>query len=344
MKKCKVMVTGVGGASGMGTVKSLLKVKNIAVVAADINPLAAPLYWVHEKALLPPANKENYLDKLIETIKQKEIDVIIPNTSEEMFPIATEKENIEKHTKLLISPPDPIKTANDKLEAYHALNRSGIPIVKTKLIKNEVDLAEAIAEFSFPIVIKPRISRGGRGLFICEDLAEALRCFQKLRKMLPFSDTFFRSKQTTQIICQEFLPGIEYDVNLLLDKQANVVACVPMKAERWDVHHQLREIVTEHNEEIEQLTLNATRALDLIGPIDVEIRQDSEGKPKILEINPRTGGDVELATAAGCNIPFLTTKLSLGENVEYKDFHEDVILTRFIGFQTMRKDEILSID
>jgi carbamoyl-phosphate synthase large subunit len=344
MKRCKVMVTGVGGASGMGTVKSLLKVKNITVVAADMNPLAAPLYWAHEKTLLPPANRENYIDKLIEVIKQREVDVVIPNTSEEMFPIAIQKENIEKYAKLMISRPDSIKMANDKLEAYHTLSNSGIPAVKTKLVKNEVDLAEAIAEFSFPVVIKPRISRGGRGLFVCEDLADASSYFHKLKKILPFSDMFFRSKAATQIICQEYLSGIEYDINVLLGKQANVVACVPMKVKRWDVHHQLREIVTEHNNEIEQLTVNATIALDLIGPIDVEIRHNSEGKPKILEINPRTGGDVELATAAGCNIPYLTIKLSLGEDVEYTDFSEDVFLTRFIAFQTMKKDEIPTIN
>ncbi|MDY6865674.1 MAG: ATP-grasp domain-containing protein [Halobacteriota archaeon] len=340
MNKTRVMVTGAGGASGLGTIKSLLRIDEVEIIGVDLNPLAVGLYISHKKALLPRANSKEFISKLIEVLKREKVDVLIPNTSEEMYPIAKNIEEIKRHTSIIVSEPESIKIADDKLRAHDHLTRKNIPVVRTISVKDEVDIAKAIGELSLPIAIKPRISRGGRGLFICSDLEEVSRSFKMLREMMPFSDTFFGSEESDQIICQEHLPGTEYDVNILLNEDSEVVANVPMKAWRWDVHHQLRDIVTEHNKEVQSLAEKATKSLNLKGPIDVEMRFDKDEGLKILEINSRTGGDVELASAAGCNIPHLTSKLSLGEDLKYIDFNDDVVLTRFIGFQTIKRSEI----
>jgi len=340
VKKIRVMVTGAGGASGLGTIKSLLKIDDVEVIGADLNPLAVGLYLAHKKALLPKANSKEFISRLIEVINEEKVDVLIPNTSEEMYPIATNIEEIKKHTSIVVSGPGDIEIADDKLSAHDYLASKDIPVVRTISVKDEVDIAKAIGELSLPIAIKPRISRGGRGLFICNNLEEVSRSFKQLKEMMPFSDTFFGSDENDQIICQEHLPGTEYDVNILLNEDSDVVANVPMKAWRWDVHHQLRDIVTEHNKEVQSLAEKATKSLNLKGPIDVEMRFDEDEKLKILEINSRTGGDVELASAAGCNIPHLTAKLSLGEDLKYVDFNDDIVLTRFIGFQTIERSEI----
>jgi len=57
------------------------------------------------------------------------------------------------------------------------------------------------------------------------------------------------------------------------------------------------------------------RALDLEGCSMVEFRRDVEGAPFLMEINPRMGGSVSLATEAGINFPLLLRSWALGLTV-----------------------------
>ncbi|MDY6931386.1 MAG: biotin carboxylase, partial [Halobacteriota archaeon] len=66
MNKTRVMVTGAGGASGLGTIKSLLRIEDVEVIGADLNSLAVGLYFAHKKVLLPKANSNEFISKLIE--------------------------------------------------------------------------------------------------------------------------------------------------------------------------------------------------------------------------------------------------------------------------------------
>jgi len=47
------------------------------------------------------------------------------------------------------------------------------------------------------------------------------------------------------------------------------------------------------------------RAMDLEGCSMVEFRRDAQGQPVLMEVNPRMGGSVGLAIAAGVNFPGL---------------------------------------
>lgn len=57
MKRCKVIITGAGGASEMGTIKSLLKVKNIKIVAG-YESFGSTALLSTGKVVLLPAHKE----------------------------------------------------------------------------------------------------------------------------------------------------------------------------------------------------------------------------------------------------------------------------------------------
>jgi predicted ATP-grasp superfamily ATP-dependent carboligase len=58
------------------------------------------------------------------------------------------------------------------------------------------------------------------------------------------------------------------------------------------------------------------RAMDLEGSSMVEFRRDREGRAVLMEVNPRIGGSVGLAIAAGVNFPKLMYDWKMGCRLE----------------------------
>jgi predicted ATP-grasp superfamily ATP-dependent carboligase len=53
------------------------------------------------------------------------------------------------------------------------------------------------------------------------------------------------------------------------------------------------------------------------GPVQVEfVRAPHDGMPLLLEVNPRFWGSLDLAIAAGVDLPSLTCRLALGERLD----------------------------
>ncbi len=50
------------------------------------------------------------------------------------------------------------------------------------------------------------------------------------------------------------------------------------------------------DEDVAELARQATRALGLSGPLDIDIRRKSDGTPLVLEINARFGANIRYAS------------------------------------------------
>ena len=340
VKNIKVMITGVGGPAGMGSIKSLRKDSGLAVIGTDMNPLAPGLYWCDERAILPAVSAPEYMDRLLAAIEEHAADVLIPTVDEEISVLARNMDQLRKEVGIIISGEEANRICDDKLSVYQHLSKAGLPVVETRLVTSTDDALSFGSEFGYPFALKPQASRGGRGLHYCSDPDEAKKAFENLRDALPFNDTFYDEDKSRGIVCQEMLPGREYDVNHLRARDGEVLACVPMRADEWDVTHQHRTIVTEHSQDVMSTASDIAAALDLVGPLDIEMRYDRDGALKLLDLNPRVGGDVELATAAGCNIPRMVVDMALGKDVQRADFEDDVMLIRYLGIQTFKKSEV----
>jgi carbamoyl-phosphate synthase large subunit len=131
-----------------------------------------------------------------------------------------------------------------------------------------------------PLLAKPRIGRGGRGVSVFHDAAELFTT--------PQSD----------LVWQEFIPGEEYDVNLFVEPGGEVTASVVLRkvALRDGETGNALGVERVHHPAVRDVAVRAARALELAGPVDVDVRLRRDGTPAILEVNARLGANSLSAT------------------------------------------------
>jgi len=158
-------------------------------------------------------------------------------------------------------------------------------------------------------VIKPRISSGSFGIAYVKDREDIIPSYQRVHERYPFP------------LIQEFIPdgGGTFGISALFDESSNVKAAfVHKKLRMYPVQggpSTLREGV-EHPQ-IMELGLSLLKSLNWVGIAMVEFKVDPrDGIPKLMEVNPRFWGSLQLAIFSGVDFPFLILKMAKGEKFE----------------------------
>ncbi|MEK7841470.1 MAG: ATP-grasp domain-containing protein, partial [Deltaproteobacteria bacterium] len=71
------------------------------------------------------------------------------------------------------------------------------------------------------------------------------------------------------------------------------------------------------NDEIRDIAISLLKSLNWVGVAMVEFRVDArDGKAKLMEINPRFWGSLQLAILSGMDFPYLLYKMAVDGDVE----------------------------
>ena len=95
---------------------------------------------------------------------------------------------------------------------------------------------------------------------------------------------------------------------MIADADGRVVAAVPRTRTRVDSGVSIAGR-TVHDPELEETAAAVARAIGLVGVANVQLRRDRDGRPALLEVNPRFPGALPLTIAAGVDIPSLVVDL-----------------------------------
>lgn len=169
--------------------------------------------------------------------------------------------------------------AADKLLTMWALQAAGVPIPRFAPTTDFPDTTAALAWGGGPVVVKPRISRGGRGVMLVERS----------------EDLDWSSTGPAQIV-QTFASGPEYSPQVYrspLDGRTTVVVLHKTELKEGRVGNAVS-TVRVANETVPDVVATAAataEALDLVGPLDMDIRRDAAGVPVVLEVNSRFGAN-----------------------------------------------------
>ena len=205
----RVLVTG-GGGPGSEMLWKLWKDKHSIYFADQDISRIYPGIPRNQRAEVPPGIDPLFISKVIAVTKDLTIDLIISQVDEEL--VALKENEKALAPAIVIAPPLTfIKMFLDKFNAGQSLASNEIYEPDTQLLTEKSKLD------SCPLLVKPRIGRGSRDLFI----AKSDREFEKLKEYLLTRNEDF--------IVQELKLGIEYSVQMLANSKGELKAIIPVK-------------------------------------------------------------------------------------------------------------------
>ena len=272
-----ILVLSAGGPAAHGVIKSLKDINfKGKVVSVDSNEMSAGFYLSDSYYIVPDAFEDDYIGKLLNICKKEYIDLILPTSSNEIITISKNSHFFDSiGVELFMSDHESIMICSDKLKFYQKC-KSKFPLPTTDYGYNSGYL---------PLFAKPRRhSAGSRGVKLLQKSSD-VNCLET---------------EQYDYIYQEYLPGVEYTIDVLCDMDSNPLVAVPRKRLQTKEGISTKaEIVKD--DYIEKMCFDICKFLKLKGSICLQMKEDVNGKLKFVEINPRFGGGTYFSTLAGVN-------------------------------------------
>ncbi|MDR9755319.1 MAG: ATP-grasp domain-containing protein [Thermacetogeniaceae bacterium] len=312
-KQIKVLLTATGGLAGYSHYRLLKSIQTfqVEVVAADINSIFNYTSFTGEPLeLIPKGEEDEFINALLKICINKEVNVVFPCSSNELVPLAKNRDRFKRHGVVVAVSHDPVELAIacDKLSALDRLAQQSTLanfVPRYYRLCNKADLFHAANELGYPhdkLVFKPRFAQGGRGMVLLghPKKDEWLRSKNGGEMSLEWLDSLVEEDELADFFIMEYLPGVEYSVDVLcyegkpeiiIPRERKMVVDGKAVVSRLLRHEGL---ITCVKELIQMFNLSYI--------VNIQFKEDRYGQPKLLEINARVPGTLAADLAGGINM------------------------------------------
>ncbi len=275
--------------------------------------------YADARILAPSAAKDpdGFGHALLEELKRpgQSRPVLIPMEDATLGWISAHAQELANLADFLLPPTHSLAIASDKAKTMQAALEAGIPHPRTVEPKSPADIPACIASLGTKAwVAKPRTSSGSAGVIFHDKLP--------VRGPIGETEEFWTRhwRKHGPLLLQERIPheGKAVGVSLLMNRDSECLAAF--------AHQRIREYPTSggpstdrisiHDERIISLSIAFLKKLEWRGIAMLEWKLDpTTGEPRLLEINPRFWGSLELAARSGVDFPTLYVRAARDEAV-----------------------------
>lgn len=233
--------------------------------------------------------------------------MIIPNFDAELFNFIKLSDKLKSLGILTFMPDVNQFEARDKVKLVAFGEKYGFLVPKDQVLYEIKELYKIADEIEYPIVVKGKFYDAN----IAYSFDQVEKAFLKIQ-----------AKWGLPIILQEFIKGTEINIAALGDGEGNAISVIPMrklyitdKGKAWSG-------ITLEDEALVELAQKFINVTKWKGGCELEVMLTHDGKPYIMEVNPRFPAWIYLTAAAGQNQPASLVKMAMGEKImpftEYK--------------------------
>jgi predicted ATP-grasp superfamily ATP-dependent carboligase len=325
MKVEKVLVLEAHAKATVPIVESCKRM-GLYVIAGSFKKYGCGLYSrsVDQKIMYPSPISEPDLcrDFLIEFLKNNQISVMFPAGGDMTHLIAANQELFRKYTKFLLPDIEVFEKGYGKIPTLKAAERAKCPIPKTWFPKEQA-IEEIASVVNYPVLIKPDIGTGARGIRFCENAETLISEFSKIESQYGAS------------FVQEFVPqtGIQYKVDAVMDDKQTLYAGVVYSKLRYYPVDGGSSVLnkTEYRPDILEQAVAVMKELKWVGLCDFDFITDPrDGVVKLMEINPRFPESYRTVEAGGVDMTKLIYQLALGQKPEPQLQYKENQYNRFL--------------
>lgn len=316
----KILILDGANQNTLAIVRYLGKHKDLELHVIGYNKLSLAFYskYCRKKFIIPSPKKspDGFYRELLKVIKQEKYDMLMPVGFSSFDVCMKHREEIENITKVVLTTNESFDLASSKLKTYRFAQENGIPCPKTYFLDKREDIRTLDAPF--PIVIKAPFEMGKNVVEYAHNKEELVTKFEKMCTDYGFTEPNLP-------VVQQYVTGDGYGFFAYYENG---------KCVRKFMHKRLREYPVTGGASVcaesfydEKLDEYGEKMLDLVkwnGPAMVEFKKHSDGEYKLMEINPKFWGSLELALAAGVEFPYYLVQYVRGEKVEKRSDYRQV--------------------
>lgn len=246
-----------------------------------------------------------WIEQLNQVCKTNEIDWIIPANDLIIERLCDNREKIS--ASLLLSDIETIDICLSKSESYKKF-REILPVPDLYYTPEDVK--------NYPVFLKPDHGYGATGTIRIDN-------YEQLLHELNHQDR----------LILEYLPGKEYTIDCVNDKNGNNIFCSPRERSRIRMGTSMAAEIIRDNAFEDLVTDYAKKISDTIllkGAWFFQVKYDKNGELKLLEIEPRIAGTMAFNRARGINFPLLSLYIFSGFEVSLTPNIKNVRMDRIL--------------
>ena len=262
MKKYNVLIFPGGTEIGLEIHKALKQCKNICLFSVGQDFVNHAPYVFKNYFIVDSIYKPGWIKQLNQIIAAHQIDYIFPAYDDIIVALSKNAKKI--NAKIITSPLKTCLITRSKSKTYQFLK----DIIPTPIVYKNFESIDR-----FPVFIKPDKGQGSQDTHICLNKDE-LNCVLSNNK---------------DYIVSEYLPGNEYTIDCFSDRECGLLFCKGRIRSRIkngiaiNTHLVDNPIFLDYAKKISE-------KLAFHGAWFFQLKQDSEGIFKLLEIAPRIAG------------------------------------------------------
>lgn len=276
----------------------------------------------------PEVDAEGFLACIRQELSARTYKLLLPMTDVAMQVLSAARESLAPFTALPFPDSSRVRLVQDKSEVLRLARSVGIACPKTFMVDEGANLDEIARTVSYPAVIKPRFSRFLKDerwavgtVQYANDPATLIAQYHRLNDLIP------------RPMIQERIQGEGRGVFLLLWKgELKAAFCHRRLREKppWGGVSVYCESIPADQGLIEQ-SAALLRAIGWQGVAMVEFKVDPrDGQARLMEVNGRFWGSLQLAIDAGIDFPLMLYRLALGDEVAPKFDYRTGIKSRWL--------------
>ncbi len=294
------------------------------IVGTDTNEDAIGFSWADRQYTVPHASDAEYIKKLKDICRKEHIDLVIPWSDAEVEVISRASSDFKNNgVALLCGSYQSIRLAGDKKNLLEKLKETDIPCPEFESASSADDIEKAAVRLGYPgkkVIVKPRNSHGGRGIWILDSEIQLLQKHPAqhlpLQAFLSVINEAQRLKKNIpEYLVMQFLPGEDYSVDVLADRGMPVYIIPRCRIKAVEGASQRGEIT--NNPVVSAIVKKIVRMFDLHLNVNIQLRYSltDGGSPSVYEVNPRISGSIVTNNGAGADLLYYGIRLALGREL-----------------------------
>lgn len=247
---------------------------------------------------MPMITDESFFDAFNKVIHEHNIDIIFATHDTVVDFLIKNQDKI--NAKIAGGDKYTVEVCRSKSKTYNLFAEYDfIPFLYTKNHPN----------IPFPVFVKPDKGQGAVGAKIVSTTSE------------------INQLDDDYIIC-EYLPGNEYTIDCITDKDGNLKGAFPRIRSRIMAGVAVAGKTLPQDSQFTKIAEVINSKLHFKGMWYFQLKEDKNGKLKLLEISARASGTMGLTRMRGVNLPLLTAYTMMGYPIDVQENNLEVVMDR----------------